>query len=76
MSRRITKGDVVIIPGHTPHWWSELETDIRGPLDIGGSESAQPDRGGVRAVGPVRTAPPADGRLDALPEQASALEEP
>ena len=28
MSRRITKGDVVIIPGHTPHWWSELETDI------------------------------------------------
>ena len=28
ISRRITKGDVVIIPGHTPHWWSELETDI------------------------------------------------
>jgi mannose-6-phosphate isomerase-like protein (cupin superfamily) len=28
VSRRITKGDVVIIPGHTPHWWSELETDI------------------------------------------------
>ncbi len=29
VSRRITKGDVVIIPGHTPHWWSELETDGR-----------------------------------------------
>ena len=28
ISRRITKGDVVIIPGYTPHWWSELETDI------------------------------------------------
>ena len=28
VSRRITKGDVVIIPGHTPHWWSELKTDI------------------------------------------------
>ena len=28
VSRRITKGDVVIIPGQTPHWWSELETDI------------------------------------------------
>lgn len=28
VSRQITKGDVVIIPGHTPHWWSELETDI------------------------------------------------
>jgi len=28
VSRRITKGDVVIIPGHTPHWWSGLETDI------------------------------------------------
>ena len=28
VSRRVTKGDVVIIPGHTPHWWSQLETDI------------------------------------------------
>ncbi len=28
VARRITKGDVVIIPGHTPHWWRELETDI------------------------------------------------
>ena len=28
VSRRVTKGDVVIIPGHTPHWWSNLETDI------------------------------------------------
>ncbi len=28
VSRRVTKGDVIIIPGHTPHWFSELETDI------------------------------------------------
>ncbi len=27
-SRRIAKGDVVIIPGGTPHWWSEVESDI------------------------------------------------
>ena len=28
VSRRVIPGDVVIIPGHTPHWWSELEGDI------------------------------------------------
>lgn len=28
-SRRIVAGDVVIIPGGTPHWWSELDGDIR-----------------------------------------------
>ncbi|HJN94506.1 MAG TPA: hypothetical protein QGF41_02185 [Gammaproteobacteria bacterium] len=28
VSRRIVPGDVVVIPGHTPHYWSELETDI------------------------------------------------
>ena len=28
VSRRVTKGDVVIIPGHTPHWWTNLEGDI------------------------------------------------
>jgi mannose-6-phosphate isomerase-like protein (cupin superfamily) len=26
-SRRIAKGDVVLIPGGTPHWWSALEAD-------------------------------------------------
>jgi mannose-6-phosphate isomerase-like protein (cupin superfamily) len=29
VSRRVTTGDVIIIPGRTPHWWSELETDIK-----------------------------------------------
>ena len=28
VSRSVVPGDVVIIPGHTPHWWSELEGDI------------------------------------------------
>jgi quercetin dioxygenase-like cupin family protein len=28
VSRRIVPGDVVVIPGHTPHWWSELEGEI------------------------------------------------
>jgi uncharacterized RmlC-like cupin family protein len=28
VSRRVAKGDVVIIPGHLPHWWSNLEGDI------------------------------------------------
>lgn len=28
VSRRVVPGDVVVIPGHTPHWWSELESDI------------------------------------------------
>lgn len=28
VSRRVTKGDVIIIPGHTAHWFSELETDL------------------------------------------------
>lgn len=26
-TRRIAKGDVVIIPGGTPHWWSEIQAD-------------------------------------------------
>ena len=29
VSRRVTPGDVIIIPGRTPHWWSELDGDIR-----------------------------------------------
>ena len=28
VSRRVGPGDVVVIPGHTPHWWSELGSDI------------------------------------------------
>ena len=28
VSRRVGPGDVVIIPGYTPHWWSELDEDL------------------------------------------------
>ena len=28
-SRTMRPGDVVIIPGNVPHWWSSLESDIR-----------------------------------------------
>ena len=28
VSRRVVKGDIIIIPGGTPHWWSNLESDI------------------------------------------------
>jgi len=29
VSRRIQPGDVVVIPGNVPHWWSSLDSDIR-----------------------------------------------
>ena len=29
VSRRVVPGDMIIIPGRTPHWWSNLESDIR-----------------------------------------------
>lgn len=29
VSRHVGPGDVVIIPGRVPHWWSSLDSDIR-----------------------------------------------
>ena len=29
VTRRVTVGDIIVIPGRTPHWWSSLESDIR-----------------------------------------------
>jgi mannose-6-phosphate isomerase-like protein (cupin superfamily) len=29
VSRRVAAGDLIIIPGRTPHWWSSLDGDIR-----------------------------------------------
>jgi mannose-6-phosphate isomerase-like protein (cupin superfamily) len=29
VSRRVSVGDTIVIPGRTPHWWSSLESDIR-----------------------------------------------
>jgi mannose-6-phosphate isomerase-like protein (cupin superfamily) len=28
VSRKVGPGDVVVIPGHTPHYWSELDSDL------------------------------------------------
>jgi mannose-6-phosphate isomerase-like protein (cupin superfamily) len=28
VTRRVSPGDIVVIPGRTPHWWSSLEGDI------------------------------------------------
>lgn len=29
VTRRVSAGDLIVIPGRTPHWWSSLEGDIR-----------------------------------------------
>ena len=29
VNRKVVPGDVIIIPGNTPHWWSALDGDIR-----------------------------------------------
>lgn len=29
VSRQVVPGDVIVIPGNTPHWFSRLDTDIR-----------------------------------------------
>jgi mannose-6-phosphate isomerase-like protein (cupin superfamily) len=29
VSRHLSKGDVVIIPGRTPHWWSNQDGDLK-----------------------------------------------
>ena len=28
VSRHVVTGDVVIIPGRTPHWWAEMENNL------------------------------------------------
>ena len=46
VSRRVVKGDVIIIPGRTPHWWSELESDIRYTIIRSDPENRLPLRPG------------------------------
>jgi mannose-6-phosphate isomerase-like protein (cupin superfamily) len=29
VSRKVVPGDVIVIPGNLPHWWSSLDSDIR-----------------------------------------------
>ncbi len=28
VTRHVVKGDIIIIPGRTPHWWSSLDGDL------------------------------------------------
>ena len=29
VTRKVVKGDIIVIPGRTPHWFSSLDSDIR-----------------------------------------------
>ena len=46
VSRRVVKGDVIIIPGRTPHWWSALESDIKYTIIRSDPENRLPLRPG------------------------------
>ena len=46
VSRRVTKGDMIVIPGRTPHWWSQLETDIKYSITRSDPENRIPLRTG------------------------------
>lgn len=41
-SRRVVPGDIVIIPGKVPHWWSSLDGDIRYVIYRPDPEGLQP----------------------------------
>ena len=42
VSRRVVPGDIIIIPGRVPHWWSNLESDIRYVIYRPDPEGLQP----------------------------------
>jgi mannose-6-phosphate isomerase-like protein (cupin superfamily) len=44
VTRKIVAGDVVIIPGNVPHWWSTLDTDIKYVIYRPDPEGLQPVR--------------------------------
>jgi mannose-6-phosphate isomerase-like protein (cupin superfamily) len=44
VTRTVVPGDVVIIPGNVPHWWSTLDTDIRYLIYRPDPEGLQPVR--------------------------------
>jgi hypothetical protein len=41
-SRRVVPGDIIIIPGKLPHWWSTLDGDIRYLIFRPDPEGLQP----------------------------------
>jgi quercetin dioxygenase-like cupin family protein len=42
VSRRVVPGDIIIIPGRVPHWWSNLESDVRYLIYRPDPEGLQP----------------------------------
>jgi len=44
VSRPVVPGDVIIIPGNVPHWWSSLDSDIRYLIYRPDPEGLQPVR--------------------------------
>lgn len=42
VSRRVVPGDVIIIPGRVPHWWSSLDADIQYLIYRPDPEGRQP----------------------------------
>jgi mannose-6-phosphate isomerase-like protein (cupin superfamily) len=42
VTRKVVPGDVIIIPGNTPHWWSALDSDIRYLIFRPDPEGLQP----------------------------------
>jgi hypothetical protein len=43
VSRHVVPGDIIIIPGKLPHWWSSLDTDIKYLI-------YRPDREGLQPI--------------------------
>jgi quercetin dioxygenase-like cupin family protein len=44
VTRKVVPGDVIIIPGNVPHWWSALDSDIRYLIFRPDPEGLQPVR--------------------------------
>jgi len=42
VSRKVGPGDIIIIPGNLPHWWSSLDSDIRYLIYRPDPEGLQP----------------------------------
>lgn len=42
VSRHVGPGDIIVIPGKLPHWWSSLDTDIRYLIYRPDPEGLQP----------------------------------
>jgi quercetin dioxygenase-like cupin family protein len=44
VTRRVVPGDIVVIPGKVPHWWSVLDADIKYLIYRPDPEGLQPTR--------------------------------